>query len=297
MMDLTDMQTIRALLERHGFRFSKSLGQNFLIDPAVPPRIADSAGLDGETGVLEIGPGVGCLTAELSRRARRVLAVELDPALRPVLAETLSGCGNVEVLFGDVLKQDLPALVRERFSDCARAAVCANLPYNVTTPVLTKLAESGCFERITVMVQREAARRVCARENTPDYGVFPITLQWAYEPKPLFDVPPHCFLPAPHVTSTVLRLERRTETLCPVRDEAAMFALVKAAFRERRKTLCNAMMHGLGLTREQAAAAIADCGLPEQIRGEALSIAQFAALSDALGAVCGERHARSDAKN
>ena len=281
-MELTDPGTIRALLERHGFRFSKAMGQNFLIDPSVPQHIAEAAGLDDSTGVLEIGPGIGCLTAELSKRAKRVLSVELDGALQPILAETLRGCENVELLFGDVLRQDLDALVGERFSDCARVAVCANLPYNITTPVLTRLAERDCFARVTVMVQREAALRACARENAPDYGVFPITVQWRYAPDLLFDVPPHCFLPAPHVTSTVLRLERRSEPLCPARSEAALFALVKAAFRERRKTLCNAMMHGLGLSREEAAAALAACGLPERVRGEALSIPQFAALSDAL---------------
>ena len=278
-MNLTDPRTLRELLERHGFRFSKSMGQNFLIDPTVPEAIAEAAELDRETGVLEIGPGVGCLTVELSRRAGRVLSVELDQALQPVLGETLRGCENVEVLFGDVLRQDLNALAAESFPGCKRLAVCANLPYNITSPVLTAIAEAEQFETVTVMIQREVARRICARENTADYGAFTVLMQWHFETEELFDVPPHCFLPAPKVTSSVIHLRRRAAPPAEVDDERRFFALVRAAFNQRRKTLCNAMMHGLGLSREQAAKAIADCGFPEQIRGEALSIAQFAALS------------------
>ena len=282
---LTDIREIRALLEGAGFRFSKSLGQNFLCDAAVPPRIAEAAGLDGETGVLEIGPGVGCLTMELARRARRVVSVELDERLRPVLARTLADCPNVELVFGDILRQDLPALVQTHFSDCARAVVCANLPYQITTPVLTALVRCGCLEQLTVMIQREVARRICAKENTADYGAFSVLMQWHCRTEALFDVPPHCFLPAPKVTSSVIRLTRRAVPPAETADEARMFALVRAAFQQRRKTLCNAMMHGLGLSRDRAAAALRECGLPEQIRGEALSLAQFAALSDALGEI------------
>ncbi|MBR3084337.1 MAG: 16S rRNA (adenine(1518)-N(6)/adenine(1519)-N(6))-dimethyltransferase RsmA [Oscillospiraceae bacterium] len=284
--DLTDIREIRALLEGAGFRFSKALGQNFLCDATVPKRIAEAAGLDDGTGVLEIGPGVGCLTVELAERARRVVSVELDEGLRPVLARTLADCGNVALIYGDILRQDLPALVREHFADCARAVVCANLPYQITTPVLTALVKCGCFERLTVMIQREVARRICARENTADYGAFSVLMQWHCETELLFDVPPHCFIPAPKVTSSVIRLTRRAAPPAKTADEARMFALVRAAFQQRRKTLCNAMMHGLNLSRAQAAAALASCGLPEQIRGEALSVAQFAALSDALGRGC-----------
>ena len=186
-MNLTDSNEIRALLTRHGFRFSKSLGQNFLTAAWVPERIADEAGLDGSVGALEVGPGIGCLTEQLSRRAAKVLSVELDRSLRPVLAETLTGCENVEVLFGDVLKQDLPALVRESFPGLT-PVVCANLPYNVTTPVLTALIEAGCFARITVMIQREVARRICASPGTPDYGA--LLLRAAAEGD-LFGHPPH----------------------------------------------------------------------------------------------------------
>ena len=179
-MNLTDYSEIRALLARHGFRFSKSLGQNFLTAAWVPERIAEAAGLDEQTGVLEVGPGVGCLTEQLSLRAGKVLAVELDKALKPVLAETLAGRDNVEILFGDVLKQDLPALVREKLPGL-RPVICANLPYNVTTPLLTAFLEAGCFEIVTVMIQREVARRICAGPGTADYGAFGLFVQWHCE--------------------------------------------------------------------------------------------------------------------
>ena len=185
-MNLTDYNEIRALLARHKFRFSKSMGQNFLTAAWVPEDIAASAMLDEDTGVLEIGPGVGCLTRELSKRAGKVLCVELDKALRPILAETLADCGNVEIVFGNVLKQDLPALTEEH-QPGMRHAVCANLPYNITSPVLTALIEAGCFETITVMIQREVARRICARPGTADYGAFGIFVQWYMETELLFD--------------------------------------------------------------------------------------------------------------
>ena len=207
-MNLTDYNEIRALLQRHGFRFSKALGQNFLTAAWVPEDIAESAGLDEETGVLEIGPGVGCLTRELSKRAGKVVSVELDRSLQPVLAETLTGCENVEVVFGDILKQNIPALLDETMPGL-RHVVCANLPYNVTTPVLTALLEGGCFETITVMIQREVARRICAGPGSADYGAFGIFVQWHAETELLFDVPPSCFVPQPKVTSSVIRLTRR----------------------------------------------------------------------------------------
>ncbi len=280
-MNLTDYNEIRALLSRHGFRFSKSLGQNFLVADWVPRRIAESAGLDEQTAVLEIGPGVGCLTAELSERAGKVLAVELDKALRPVLAETLAGRENVEVLFGDVLKQDLPALVRAHFG-ALRPVVCANLPYNVTTPVLTALLEARCFESVTVMIQREVAKRICAPANTADYGAFGLFVQWHCETELLFDVPPSCFVPQPKVTSSVIRLTRRETPPVPVKDEALLFQVIRAAFNQRRKTLPNALMSGLGLTREQAEAAVAAAGFDPRIRGEAVDMAGFVRIADAL---------------
>ena len=285
MENLTDLNTIKALLARHGFRFSKTLGQNFLCADWVPARIADAADLDGETGVLEVGPGIGCLTVQLAKRAKKVLCVELDRALQSVLAETLAGCDNVTVLFADVMKLDLRALASEHFADCARVAVCANLPYQITTPALTAFAKAGCFSRVTVMIQREVAQRICARENTAEYGAFTLLMQWHFDPELCFDVPPGCFIPAPKVTSSVVTMPRRPSPPVAVGDEKRMFAVIRAAFNQRRKTLCNALNAGLGLPKETVAAAIAAAGLPETVRGEALSMAQFAALSDAITAI------------
>ena len=279
-MNLTDYNEIRALLSRHGFRFSKSLGQNFLTAAWVPARIAESAGLDADTGVLEVGPGVGCLTEQLSLRAGKVLAVELDKALKPVLAETLQGRENVALLFGDVLKQDLPALVREKLPGL-RPVVCANLPYNVTTPLLTAFLEAGCFETVTVMIQREVARRICAPANTADYGAFGLFVQWHCETELLFDVPPSCFVPQPKVTSSVIRLTRRGEKPFAVEDEQLLFRVIRAAFNQRRKTLSNALTAGLGeLSKEQAEAVLQNCGFDPRIRGEAVDLEGFVKISN-----------------
>ena len=282
-MNLTDYNEIQELLRRNGFRFSKSMGQNFLTVAWVPSDIAESAALDEKTGVLEIGPGVGCLTEQLAARAGRVLSVELDRSLAPVLRETMAPYPNVEILFGDILKQNIPALVAEHFGGL-RPVVCANLPYNVTSPVLTALIRSGCFETITVMIQREVARRLCARPGTADYGALTVFVQWHAEPELLFDVPPHCFVPAPKVTSTVVRLRVRAAPPVAVQDEKLLFTVVRAAFNQRRKTLINALSAGVpGCDKARAAAAVAACGLDARVRGETLSLAQFAALSDALG--------------
>ena len=284
-MELTDYNEIQSLLHRHGFRFSKSMGQNFLIAPWVPEKIADSALLDRDTGVLEIGPGVGCLTEQLSRRAGKVLAVELDRSLKGVLDETLSGCENVELLFGDVLRQDIPALVREHFCGM-RAVVCANLPYNVTSPLLTALLRAGCFETITVMIQREVARRICAAPNTADYGAFSLLVQWHTQPELLFDVPPHCFHPQPKVTSSVIRLRRREDKPFAVSDEEFLFKIIRAAFNQRRKTLANALSAGLGTERGEIERALVKCGLDPRIRGEALEMGAFVKIADELAAKC-----------
>lgn len=281
-MQLTNPTEIKSLLNRHGFRFSKAMGQNFLTAAWVPERIAAEAAPDDRTGVLEVGPGIGCLTAELSRTAQKVVAVELDERLRPILAETLADCANVELIFGDVLKLDLPALVRERFAGL-RPVVCANLPYNVTSPLLAAFLEAGCFEEITVMIQREVAHRLCAKAGTADYGAFTVFTQWYAAPEILFDVPPGCFLPAPKVTSSVVRLRVRETPPAAVADERLFFAVVRAAFNQRRKTLVNALGSGLsGYDKETIAAAVARCGFDARIRGEALDIAGFAAVANAL---------------
>ena len=281
-MDLTDSREIRELLGRHGFRFSKSMGQNFLTAAWVPESIAESALLDENTGVLEVGPGIGCLTEQLSGRAGKVLAVELDKALKPVLAETLRDCGNVEVIFGDVLKQDLRALCDEHFPGL-RPVVCANLPYNVTSPLLTAFIEAGCFETITVMIQREVARRICAAPGSGDYGAFGLFVQWHMEPELLFDVPPSCFMPQPKVTSSVIRLRRRAERPVQVKDEALMFKIIRAAFNQRRKTLVNALSSGLGLDKASVEQCLEKCGFDTKIRGETLDIGSFAKIADEIG--------------
>ncbi len=281
-MELTNYNDIRALLSRHGFRFSKSLGQNFLTAAWVPERIAEEAGLDEQTGVLEIGPGVGCLTEQLSLRAGKVLAVELDKALKPVLAETLEGKENIEILFGDVLKQDLPALVKEKLPGL-RPVICANLPYNVTTPLLTAFLEAGCFETVTVMIQREVAKRICAPAGTPDYGAFGLFVQWHCLTELLFDVPPSCFVPQPKVTSSVIRLTRREEKPFPVQDEQLLFRVIRAAFNQRRKTLSNALSAGLGeLSKEQAEKVLENCGFDPKIRGEAVELGGFVKITNEI---------------
>ena len=281
-MNLTDYNEIRALLARHKFRFSKSMGQNFLTAAWVPEDIAASAGLDEHTGVLEVGPGVGCLTKELSERAGKVVSVELDKALKPVLAETLADCENVEIVFGDVLKQDLPALVEERMPGM-RHVVCANLPYNVTSPLLTAFLEAKCFETVTVMIQREVARRICAGPGSADYGAFGIFVQWHAAPELLFDVPPSCFVPQPKVTSSVIRLTRREKPPVPVRDEALLFRVVRAAFNQRRKTLVNALSSQLPeLEKGQVEEILVSLGFDPRVRGEVLDSAGFAAISDKI---------------
>jgi 16S rRNA (adenine1518-N6/adenine1519-N6)-dimethyltransferase len=280
-MELTNICEIKELLRRHGFRFSKSLGQNFLTAAWVPENIAEKAGIDENSGVLEIGPGIGCLTKELSKRAGKVLAVELDKTLKPVLAETLADCGNVELIFGNILEQDIRKLAEEHFEGL-RPAVCANLPYNVTTPVLTALIKSEVFDSITVMIQREVARRICAPSNTAEYGAFSLLVQWYTEPELLFDVSADCFIPRPKVSSSVIRLARRTEAPVEVKDEKLLFKVIRAAFGQRRKTLANALSAGTGIERAAIEAIIVSCGISPQIRGEALNIQEFAAISDKI---------------
>ena len=280
-MNLTNLADIRALLARHDFRFSKSLGQNFLTAAWVPADIADASGADEHTGVLEVGPGIGCLTEQLAQRAGKVVSVELDERLRPVLAETLAGYENVELVFGDVLALDLPQLVAERFPGL-RPVVCANLPYNVTSPLLTAFLTAGCFDTVTVMIQREVARRICAPANTPDYGAFGIFVQWYMTCELLFDVAPGCFIPQPKVTSSVIRLTRRAEKPYPVRDEALFFRIVRAAFNQRRKTLVNALSAGLGLDKADIERAVTACGLDARVRGEALDAGQFVSICEKI---------------
>ena len=282
-MDLCDMRFVRPLLEAHGFHFTKARGQNFLTARWVPERIAREAEVDATQGVLEIGPGVGVLTRELAPAAGRVCCVELDRLLIPVLSETLGDLDNVTVIEGDALKLDLRELAEREFPGLT-PVVCANLPYNVTSPLLSAIIDAGCFQRVTVMVQREVARRLCAAPGTADYGAFTVYTQYHTEPRLLFDVPPDCFTPRPKVTSSVIALTPRREKQ-PVKDEALFFKTVKAAFLMRRKTLLNALASFFGdrLSKEALAGIIESCGFAPLVRGETLSIPDFARLSDALG--------------
>ena len=281
-MNLCDERTIRELLGRHGFHFSKSMGQNFLIDPQVPAEIAAASGADKSCGVLEIGPGIGPLTVELARRAGKVVSVELDRSLLPVLAETMAPYPNAEVVSGDVLKLDLAALAAEKLPGLT-PMVCANLPYNITTAVLTKLIETPCFGTFTVLIQKEVAQRLAAPQGSGDGGAFSLFLQYHLEPELLFEVPREKFLPAPKVTSAVLRCVRRPRPAVEVENEKFFFQVVRGAFLLRRKTLANSLTSALpGLSKETVQTAIAQCGLPADIRGERLTLADFASLSAAL---------------
>ena len=281
-MNLTNINDIKALLGRHGFHFSKSMGQNFLIESWVPHDIAEAAGLDENCGVLEIGPGIGPLTQQLALRANKVAAIELDRDLLPILGETMSAHPNVEIIPGDAMKLDFRELVADKFSGLT-AKACANLPYNITTPIITKLLEAGCFQTITVMIQREVAKRICANPGDSDCGAFSLFCQYHAECELLFEVPPECFIPAPKVTSAVIRLTPRSAP--PVdADEKALFSVIKAAFAQRRKTLLNglATVYGSKFSKDELRQAILDCGLQETVRGERLSLEDFARLSKFL---------------
>ena len=278
---LTDIGYIRDVLERHGFHFSKKLGQNFLINPSVCPRMAEACGATPESGVLEIGPGIGVLTRELAQRAGKVVAIELDDRLPPVLAETLRGQDNVEIVQGDCLKIDLAALIAEKFGD-REVAVCANLPYYITSPIIMSLLESRLpVTGITVMVQKEAAQRLCAQVGTREAGAVTLAVQYYAEAETLFTVSRGSFLPAPNVDSAVIRLTVRKEPPCTVKDERVLFRLIRAGFGQRRKTLLNSL-GSAGYSKDTLATAFAAADVPPTARAEQLTLAQFAALANAL---------------
>ena len=282
MIDVCDIQVMKPLLADHGFHFSKAKGQNFLIARWVPESIAREAGVDETAGVLEIGPGIGPLTQQLCLRAKKVCAVELDRRLEPLLQKTVGGFDNLEIVWNDVLKLDVPALVRERFQGL-RPMACANLPYYITSPILSALLEADCFESVTVMVQKEVAQRIAAAPGSEDYSAFTVFCQYWAEPELLFDVPAHCFLPQPKVTSAVISLRVRKERPWDIRDKDLFFRVVKASFAMRRKKLSNGLASGFPeLGKAGAAEVIAMAGFPENVRGETLSIADFAKIADAI---------------
>ena len=280
-MDLCNRRNIEALLARHGFRFSKSMGQNFLIEDWVPRDTAEACGADESIGVLEVGPGIGPLTRELAKRAGKVVSVELDHRLYPVLVETMAGFDNFTLVEGDIMKQDLSALVAEHF-DGLRPVLCANLPYNITTPRLTNCVKAGCFTSITVLIQKEVAQRICARPGSAEYGAFSLLMQYYTVPELLFTVPNTCFVPMPKVTSAVIRCITREKPPVSVRSEAMLWRTVKAGFALRRKTLVNSLQTGFSLSKQELARILNDCGLAADIRGERLALQEYARLSDAL---------------
>ena len=282
MIDVCNMQEIKMLLAKYGFHFSKSKGQNFLNQRWVPERIVSESAIDAGSGVVEIGPGFGPLTQELCKKAGKVVALELDTTLKPVLAETVGEFDNLEIIFTDAMKVDLPALVAEKFQGLHPAA-CANLPYYITSPVLTKLLESKCFSSVTVMVQKEVAQRICAKAGSADYSSFSVLCQYYAEPELLFDVPAHCFIPQPKVTSAVVRLKVRTAPPAEIHDETAFFRTVRAAFAQRRKTLLNCLSSAYGeYSKAELTEIMESCGLSPTVRGETLDIPTFARLSEAL---------------
>lgn len=281
-MNLADIGSVKKILEKEGFSFKKSLGQNFLIDPSVCPRMADAA-CDQDTGVLEIGPGIGVLTAEVAKKAKKVVAIELDERLRPILKKTLGDFSNVEVVFGDAMKLDLLSLIKEKFSDCTRVTVCANLPYYITSPIIMMLLESRLpIDSITVMVQKEAAERLCAEVGSREAGAVTVAVNYYAESEILFGVPRDSFMPPPNVDSAVILLKIRKAPPVEVKDEKFFFSFVKACFAQRRKTLLNTVSSTMGIGKDILRSALNNVGLEETVRGEKLTTHELAALSDEI---------------
>ena len=282
MPNLTDLSTIRALCEKYDFALSKGFGQNFIVNPGVCPRLVESAGVTADCGVLEIGPGIGVLTKELALRAKKVVSIEVDDRLPPILAETLEGLDNVKIVLQDVLKVDLKQLIADELAGM-RVVVCANLPYYITSPILMALLEQNLpIENITVLVQKEAAERITAAPGTRQSGAISCAVAYYATPKTLFHVQPGSFYPAPKVISSVIRLDVRPNPAVQVADEKGYFALVRAAFGQRRKTAANSISSGLQLPKAQVNAALEAAGFDIRVRPEALTLQDFAAIQAAL---------------
>lgn len=282
MRNLSDPNVIKDVMTRHGFSFSKSLGQNFIIDPEVCPRIAEESGIDKDTGVIEIGAGIGVLTAELAKRANKVVCIELDKRLLPVLKETLGEFENITVINADVLKVDLHKLIEEQFGGM-KVAVCANLPYYITSPIIMTLLESRLpIESITVMVQREAADRLCAEVGSRDAGAVTVAVDYYAKAQKLFNVSRGAFMPSPNVDSAVIRLELRGEPPVKVDDEKKFFRLVKSAFGQRRKTASNSISAGMGIPKDEVAAALERAGFDKSVRAESFTMEDFRRVCEEL---------------
>jgi len=268
------------LLKAHEIVASKSMGQNFLVDPNIPPKIANASGVDMSCGVIEIGPGLGALTMELSNISAHVTAIELDKRLAQILENIFSDRDNVDIICGDALKIDITKIVSEKYGSLKRH-VCANLPYNITTPLITNLVRLDLFDSLTIMVQKEVAERICADAGSSDYGAFSVFSNYYTEPEILFDVPPNCFFPRPKVMSSVIRMNIIKERKLDAESEKAFFKVVRAAFNQRRKTLVNALhsVYGSTYSKDEISGFVVDCGFDVRIRGEKLNIDEFIEIS------------------
>ena len=280
--NLTSLSYIKQLSRKYGFKFDKKYGQNFIINPSVCPRIADSAGIDENSGVIEIGTGIGVLTSRLAQRAKKVVALEIDTSLQPILAETLAEYDNIKVIYQDVLKTDIARLIKQEFGDMP-VSVRANLPYYITSPIIMKLLEENLpIDNITVMVQKEAAARICAAAGSREAGAISLAVQYYSRPQVCFYVSPGSFYPPPKVTSSVIRLDIKKEKDVHPASEKNMFRLIKAAFGQRRKTFVNSVSANLYLPKAQVESALSAIGQNPMVRPEKLTLKEFAALSDIL---------------
>lgn len=283
MYNLTDIGTIKDILSRHGFHFSKALGQNFIVNPSVCPRMAEESGIDENCGVIEIGAGIGVLTAELAKRAKKVVVIEIDTKLLPILDETLKDFNNIEIINQDVLKTDLAALIKEKF-DGMPVYVCANLPYYITSPVIMALLESRLpIEAVTVMVQKEAAQRICAPVGSRLSGAVTVAVDYYAHAQKLFDVSAGSFMPAPKVDSCVIRMDIRKTPEIEITNEELFFRMVHAAFGQRRKTAANSISAGSGIPKDVVIKAIEECGFEPSVRAEGLTMQELASLSEKMG--------------
>ncbi len=282
MYNLTDISTVKDILARHGFHFSKALGQNFIINPSICPRMAEESGIDENCGVIEIGAGIGVLTAELAKRAKKVVVIEIDTKLLPILDETLRDFDNIEIINQDVLKTDLAALIKEKFEGMP-VYVCANLPYYITSPVIMALLESRLpIEAITVMVQKEAAQRLCANVGSRLSGAVTVAVDYYANAEKLFDVSAGSFMPSPKVDSSVIRMEIRKTPEIKITNEELFFKMVHAAFGQRRKTASNSISAGSGIPKDVVIKAIEECGFQPSVRAESLTMEELANLSEKI---------------
>lgn len=282
MQNLSDIKTVKRILSKYGFTFSKAMGQNFLCDPSVCPDMADMSGIEKGWAAIEIGPGIGVLTAELAKRADKVIAIELDKRLQPVLSETLSEFDNVEVIFEDCMKVDLHALIAEKLSG-KKIAVCANLPYYITSPIIMMLLEQKLpIECITAMVQKEAGERICAKVGSRDSGAVTVAVNHYADADILFDVGRECFIPSPNVDSCVIKLDVRKEPQFKIENEKLFFSLIKSGFSQRRKTISNSLLAGSGIGKERLNNAIINAGLKLNDRIEGLDMESLCRLSNEI---------------